>query len=81
MILDSVRTVVIWIFSLSFQWQRFHYMQLIGFIILLIGMACYNNIVIPQLVLKYRRQLGRHTVPENETHIINTAADDVQETI
>ncbi|KYQ59921.1 Transmembrane protein C2orf18 [Trachymyrmex zeteki] len=27
MILDSVRTIVIWIFSLAFQWQVFHYMQ------------------------------------------------------
>lgn len=43
-------------------------------------MACYNNIVIPQLIRKYRRYLGRHTLPENEDHIINTAADDVQET-
>ncbi|XP_018373756.1 PREDICTED: solute carrier family 35 member F6 [Trachymyrmex cornetzi] len=81
MILDSVRTIVIWIFSLAFQWQVFHYMQLIGFIILLIGMACYNNIVIPQLIRKYRRYLGHHTLSENEDCIINTAADDVQETI
>ncbi|TGZ54493.1 solute carrier family 35 member F6 isoform X1 [Temnothorax longispinosus] len=80
MILDSVRTIVIWVFSLGFQWQVFHYMQLIGFVILLIGMACYNNIVIPQLIRKYRCHLGRHTLPENEDHIINTAADDVQET-
>lgn len=81
MILDSVRTIVIWIFSLLFQWQVFHYMQLIGFIILLIGMACYNNIVIPQLVQKYRYYLGRHTLPENEDRMVNTDADDVQETI
>ncbi|KAG5345917.1 S35F6 protein, partial [Acromyrmex heyeri] len=81
MILDSVRTIVIWIFSLAFQWQVFHYMQLIGFIILLIGMACYNNIVIPQLIRKYRHYLGHRTLSENEDCIINTAADDVQETI
>ncbi|XP_018309325.1 solute carrier family 35 member F6 [Mycetomoellerius zeteki] len=81
MILDSVRTIVIWIFSLAFQWQVFHYMQLIGFVILLIGMACYNNIVIPQLIRKYRHYFGHHTLSENEDYIINTAADDVQETI
>ncbi|CAL1686657.1 unnamed protein product [Lasius platythorax] len=80
MILDSVRTIVIWAFSLAFQWQVFHYMQLIGFLILLIGMACYNNIIIPQLVQKYRCRLGRHTLAD-EDRIINTAADDVQETI
>ncbi|XP_012228252.1 solute carrier family 35 member F6 isoform X1 [Linepithema humile] len=81
MILDSVRTIVIWAFSLGFQWQTFHYMQLIGFIILLIGMACYNNIVIPQLIRKCQCYLGRHKLRENEDRIINTAADDVQETI
>lgn len=41
-------------------------------------MACYNNIIIPQIVTKYRRYLGRHVVDEDR--IINTAADDVQET-
>lgn len=80
MILDSVRTILIWAFSLAFQWQVFHYMQLIGFVILLIGMACYNNIVIPQLVQKYRCRLGRHTLAD-EDRIINTAADDLPETI
>lgn len=41
-------------------------------------MACYNNIIIPQIVNKYRCRLGRHVVDENR--IINTAADDLQET-
>ncbi|XP_011503761.1 PREDICTED: solute carrier family 35 member F6 isoform X3 [Ceratosolen solmsi marchali] len=27
MILDSIRTIVIWIFSLTLQWQTFHYLQ------------------------------------------------------
>lgn len=81
MILDSIRTIVIWAFSLAFRWQSFHYMQLIGFTILLIGMACYNNIVIPQLVRKCQCRLGRHASVRNEERIINTAADDVQETI
>ncbi|XP_070166308.1 solute carrier family 35 member F6 [Polyergus mexicanus] len=80
MILDSVRTILIWAFSLAFQWQIFHYMQLIGFAILLIGMACYNNIVIPQLFQKYLYRLGRHTLAD-EDRIINTAADDLPETI
>ena len=43
-------------------------------------MACYNNIVIPQLVRTCRYRLGRHTLPVHEDQIINTAADDVQET-
>lgn len=44
-------------------------------------MACYNNIVDLQIIRKCRCYLGRHTLSESEDHIINTAADDVQETI
>ncbi|XP_076240867.1 transport and golgi organization 9 isoform X2 [Calliopsis andreniformis] len=81
MILDSIRTVVIWAFSLAFRWQKFHYLQLIGFTALLTGMSCYNNIIIPQLVRKCRSRLGRHRPPPTDRkHIINTAADDIPET-
>ena len=81
MILDSVRTMFIWIFSLIFRWQSFHYLQVIGFAILLVGMSCYNNIIIPQLVRKCRYHLGRHRPPANDCErIINTAADDIPET-
>ncbi|XP_043599136.1 solute carrier family 35 member F6 [Bombus pyrosoma] len=81
MILDSVRTIIIWAFSLAFRWQAFHYLQLIGFIVLLIGMCCYNNVIIPQLVRKCRYRLGRHKPPPTDRErIINTAADDIPET-
>ena len=80
MILDSVRTIVIWAFSLAFGWQTFHYLQLIGFAILLIGMSCYNNIIVPQLARKCRYRLGRHNQPTSDRdRIINTAADDIPE--
>ncbi|KZC11786.1 PREDICTED: solute carrier family 35 member F6 [Dufourea novaeangliae] len=78
MILDSIRTFVIWGFSLAFGWQAFHYLQLLGFAILFIGLSCYNNIIVPQLVRKCRYRLGRHRSPSNE-RIINIAADDVPE--
>ncbi|KOC69414.1 Transmembrane protein C2orf18 like protein, partial [Habropoda laboriosa] len=80
MILDSIRTIVIWAFSLAFEWQTFYYLQLIGFTILLVGMCCYNNVIIPQLLRKCRYRLCRHRPPSNDQEqIINTAADDVQE--
>jgi len=46
MVLDSVRTLVIWGVSLAVQWQVFHWLQLVGFIILVIGMCIYNDILI-----------------------------------
>jgi len=46
MVLDSVRTVVIWGFSLLIHWQQFQYLQIIGFVLLLTGTAIYNEIII-----------------------------------
>jgi len=46
MVLDSVRTLVIWGVSLSVGWQKFHPLQLLGFAILVVGMCVYNDIVI-----------------------------------
>lgn len=45
MILDSLRTVVIWATSLGLGWQAFCYVQAIGFVILLAGTLVYNAIV------------------------------------
>lgn len=59
MILDSVRTLVIWIGSVSLRWQSFHYLQVIGFIILLLGMCLYNNILVPQAFNKIKALICR----------------------
>ncbi|XP_011503762.1 PREDICTED: solute carrier family 35 member F6 isoform X4 [Ceratosolen solmsi marchali] len=80
MILDSIRTIVIWIFSLTLQWQTFHYLQLIGFFIIFIGMSCYNNIVIPQLIKKCQCRLRHLNFSVDEEQVINTAADYLEET-
>jgi len=57
MVLDSVRTVVIWGFSLIMKWQEFQYLQVIGFVLLLAGTCIYNEVV----VLSF---LGRHFKPD-----------------
>jgi len=50
MVLDSIRTLVIWIFSLMIGWEKFQYMQAIGFPFLVLGMFIYNgSIKIPGL--------------------------------
>lgn len=48
MVLDSARTMFIWIISLLIGWQEFSAIQLVGFIILLCGMFLYNNVLLPQ---------------------------------
>ena len=46
MVLDSVRTLVIWAVSMAIGWQNFFFLQLIGFCILITGMMLYNDILI-----------------------------------
>jgi len=49
MVLDSVRTLVIWTVSLAIGWQTFQALQLLGFVVLVTGMCVYNDIVIAPL--------------------------------
>lgn len=46
MVLDSVRTVVIWVVSLAAFHQKFEPLQIVGFLLLVIGMMLYNDIII-----------------------------------
>jgi hypothetical protein len=45
MVLDSLRTLVIWAFSMGVQWEQFCYVQVIGFVVLLSGTVVYNELV------------------------------------
>ncbi|XP_053680107.1 solute carrier family 35 member F6 [Anopheles nili] len=80
MVLDSVRTLVVWMVSLLLVWQKFHYLQLIGFAGLLFGMCLYNDIVVLQT---YRRlkvalllRIGRQSSDRMSEVIINRQADE-----
>jgi hypothetical protein len=44
--MDSFRTVIIWVVSLSVKWQRFAWLHLLGFFFLVCGMFIYNQIII-----------------------------------
>jgi hypothetical protein len=46
MVLDSIRTVVIWAFSLILGWQQFQVFQVIGFALLLLGTVIYNEVLV-----------------------------------
>merc|ERR1719481_25655 len=70
MVLDSVRTLVIWVVSMAIGWQNFFFLQLIGFCILIIGMMLYNDVVILPIIRKMMagcRQQEPYTImPESE---------------
>ncbi|KAM4771751.1 solute carrier family 35 member F6 [Rhinophrynus dorsalis] len=56
MVLDSLRTVVIWIVSLGVGWEKFHALQILGFIILLLGTALYNGLHKPLMCKWCKKQ-------------------------
>jgi len=58
MVLDSIRTISIWMFSLAVGWQSFYPLQLAGFAILLSGMCFYNDIIIMPTITKLLRRCG-----------------------
>ncbi|XP_074655347.1 solute carrier family 35 member F6-like isoform X2 [Tubulanus polymorphus] len=59
MVLDSCRTLVIWAVALSLRWQKFYWLQVIGFIFLVIGMGLYNGIFDPLIKKCANRMKGR----------------------
>ncbi|XP_073071682.1 solute carrier family 35 member F6 [Manis javanica] len=65
MVLDSLRTVVIWVLSLALGWEAFHPLQILGFLILLLGTALYNGLHRPLLT---RLSWSRSPVAEDSEH-------------
>lgn len=67
-VLDSIRTFIIWLFSLAVGWQSFSWLQLLGFIVLITGMFLYNNVVILPLIRKVskREQDREQIIPHTE---------------
>ncbi|EDQ92026.1 uncharacterized protein MONBRDRAFT_14488 [Monosiga brevicollis MX1] len=46
MVLDSVRTLTIWVYGMAVGWEDFQYMQVIGFFFLIMGTFVYNDLLI-----------------------------------
>nr|CAD7400944.1 unnamed protein product [Timema poppensis] len=73
MVLDSVRTLFIWIFSLALEWQKFHWLQVIGFVLLILGMALYNNVFVMQSIHKLMNCCRRPSAAGTESLIGNVS--------
>lgn len=77
MVLDSVRTLVIWMVSLMLSWQKFHFLQIFGFAGLLFGMCLYNNILIIQTYDRIHKMFARRRENDGQADpIVNRRADE-----
>ncbi|XP_050499916.1 solute carrier family 35 member F6 [Diabrotica virgifera virgifera] len=83
MVLDSVRTIVVWVFSLAFFGQKFHFLQLFGFNLLIMGMCLYNGIspiaIFIKIFLKIKSLFTSRRYNSMEEEIIeNRNAEDTE---
>lgn len=78
MVLDSVRTLFIWMFSLAVKWQKFNFLQLGGFVVLLVGMAIYNKIIPLYKYFDSDEKMPLVIVVENDLNPnLNTSSDPI----
>ena len=56
MVLDTLRSTIIWVISLSVGWQQFEPLQPVGYIILIVGIWIYYDAIIMPTV----RYIGKH---------------------
>lgn len=57
MVLDSVRTIFIWVFSLAISWQKFQPLQPVGYFVLFVGTCVYYDIILMPLFRYVRHKV------------------------
>ncbi|KAI3435485.1 hypothetical protein D9Q98_001551 [Chlorella vulgaris] len=63
--IDACRTLFIWLFALRAGWERFHLLQVVGFVVLLSGTSVYNEILrtcLPAADARHRRHRGHRSL-------------------
>ena len=45
LVLNSGRPIIVWVISLALKWQDFNSLQLVGFIIMTVGVIIFNDIL------------------------------------
>ena len=69
MVLDSIRTLFIWVFGLLVKWQIFNFYQPVGFVCLVIGSCIFYNIIFSPMMKKLKIWPSFCGVPDGEEFI------------
>jgi hypothetical protein len=48
----NIRIILVWMIAILLKWENFHWLQLIGFTLLIIGTCVYNNLLLKNNVQK-----------------------------
>lgn len=46
--IDTCRTLLVWLFAMIMGWEKFHFLQLIGFSVLVLGTLTFNKVLEPE---------------------------------
>ena len=46
--IDACRTLLVWILALFFGWESFHWLQMFGFVLLVLGTLAFNGVIHPE---------------------------------
>ncbi|XP_034839439.1 solute carrier family 35 member F6-like [Maniola hyperantus] len=73
MVLDSVRTIVIWSVSIAVAWQAFHWQHLVGFAVLILGLCGYNGLLPKMICCSTEPDEDEERIVTNESVIYEDA--------
>lgn len=45
---DTCRTLIVWILAMIMGWEAFHFLQFVGFAVLVFGTLCFNGVLQPE---------------------------------
>merc|ERR1719265_2482087 len=81
MVVDSLRTGIVWTVSLALGWEPFSWIQVIGFLIIIFGSAMYNEVItFPCFVYPEKEAAPEDSSqPEKDSNNIPTERAVVQE--
>ena len=53
MILESIQILVVWCVSLALEWQKFYFLQPLGFLVMIVGFCLYYDLLFIPFMRKY----------------------------
>lgn len=82
-VLGNLRTLAVYVITISIGWQKFHGLQLLGLALLIIGIMVYNNILFGKLYEKVfpkkttYDEIGNNSGISNDNYLpVNRSSDD-----
>ena len=79
-VFDTFRTLIIWVFSLAVSWQLFNPLQLVGFLVMILGVMVFNDILFGMYIMIFQiftlipfffRSIHKKSLKTNKSYTVN----------